>query len=1240
MARDELPGLVRTLVIGSTTELLSVDFRSGEGIGMTGWDGQVHAVRGNSWVPAGKSVWEMGTNEDVTKKADSDYAARTGDPQGAVPSETTFIFVTPRRWPQRDNWAATKREEKIWKDVRAYDADTLEAWLDGNPAVHARVTKMLGRDPDGASDLLAAWNRWSLATVPPVPPAVVTAGREAAAEALIAWLQSEPSVITIEAESSEESFAFIAATILSLPQDEQDVVTQRTLVIHSPEAWDEVIARASPDTRLLLIPTFSQPAAVEASDVGHQVAIPVDRNTPTSGTTVALPRIKRQPVTEALVGVGVSAQEAHELAGIARRSLLMFRRRVSVNAGSVPAWATPENAAEVVPLVLAGAWQEGVPGDEEFLSEICSKPFSEVSAVCARWSGQSDMPVRREGAQWFCVSKRDSWELVARYATASALVKFRNLAVNVLTTSDPALSLGVDKRWAAGVFGHSLPWSRNLMVNVADSLAMIAASSGDFIFSNGMTGQGFVDSIVREVLERATDDESERLWPSLDYALPLLAEASPDVYLEMVESALDQGSLLAVFDPEAEKAVFGNPKHVGLLWSLEALAWSPDHLGLSAIILALLAEREPGGRWSNRPAYSLQQIFLPWHPQTTAGFDERYTVLDAVRTAAPRAAWETLVSLLPSPQVFAQNTYSPTWREWQPDDEPAGLTGSEIIRHCRELVGRLLEDVHTYPSGWVDLIKAMPELPDEQFDAVLADLGRVEISSLDPGDLDAIIRELRGIAHQHRKYEAADWALPDEKVRLIEHELARFTDDDPIEKFSWLFSYHPDIPGVSLSDPNFFAAVAEKQEEAARSVVSDIGLEGIWNLATRCAAPERLGIAVGAVSGDFDLEMLGALDASNEAKRKVAFGYVVSRFSIESWPWALGWIQEAASEWPQERLVRFLLALPPEETTFALAGKYGPRVQKAYWGRFNPYQIESELGRRKAVESILSLELFDYAIPVFGIAKSKGDDLDVDRMLDALRRASFKDKTPESVSSLVYHLKELLLYARGVPGVDRGILAHVEWKFLPILQKDPQVPALILHEELSQNPSFFVELISLIFPRQGSENAEIEVTDEMKNNATQAYSLLKSWKGAPRLDGDGDGPVLADWVEEVRCLLLEKKLLRYGDEFIGGVLFYASGDSSEWPPLQVRQIVDGIRSQDIENGFAISVMNSRGTTWRSLDAGGEQERVLADKYQKLAQAVGIRWPRTQRLLRRISENWDRRARQEDHLAEIREDFWS
>jgi len=45
-------------------------------------------------VPNGISAWEMGTNKDVKRKADSDYEKRRGDLRGIDPAQSTFVFVT------------------------------------------------------------------------------------------------------------------------------------------------------------------------------------------------------------------------------------------------------------------------------------------------------------------------------------------------------------------------------------------------------------------------------------------------------------------------------------------------------------------------------------------------------------------------------------------------------------------------------------------------------------------------------------------------------------------------------------------------------------------------------------------------------------------------------------------------------------------------------------------------------------------------------------------------------------------------------------------------------------------------------------------------------------------------------------------------------------------------------------------------------------------------------------------
>jgi hypothetical protein len=44
--------------------------------------------------------------------------------------------VTSRIWGGRDRWRNARRADGPWADVRAYDADDLETWLERAPSVH------------------------------------------------------------------------------------------------------------------------------------------------------------------------------------------------------------------------------------------------------------------------------------------------------------------------------------------------------------------------------------------------------------------------------------------------------------------------------------------------------------------------------------------------------------------------------------------------------------------------------------------------------------------------------------------------------------------------------------------------------------------------------------------------------------------------------------------------------------------------------------------------------------------------------------------------------------------------------------------------------------------------------------------------------------------------------------------------------------------------------------------------
>jgi transcriptional regulator with XRE-family HTH domain len=210
--QGSLPRLLSTLV--RATGLITLHFPSDEGVQLSGWDGTTHATSQSEYVPAGATGWEISTQHDgIRGKADDDYEKRTKDPLGFNPAESTFIFVTPRQWSQKDEWVAQKKSVGIWRDVRAYDGTDLVHWIETYPAVGQWLATYLRKRPTGAHQLEEIWNEWSRATEWPVTAELILAGRDEQATILLRWLRSPAATYALQGESAEEVVSFQSIAI-------------------------------------------------------------------------------------------------------------------------------------------------------------------------------------------------------------------------------------------------------------------------------------------------------------------------------------------------------------------------------------------------------------------------------------------------------------------------------------------------------------------------------------------------------------------------------------------------------------------------------------------------------------------------------------------------------------------------------------------------------------------------------------------------------------------------------------------------------------------------------------------------------------------------------------------------------------------------------------------------------------------------------------------------------------------
>ena len=167
----------------------------------------------------------------------------------------------------------------------------------------------------------------------------------------------------------------------------------------------------------------------------------------------------------------------------------------------------------------------------------------------------------------------------------------------------------------------------------------------------------------------------------------------------------------------------------------------------------------------------------------------------------------------------------------------------------------------------------------------------------------------------------------------------------------------------------------------------------------------------------------------------------------------------------------------------------------------------------------------------------------------------------------------------------------------------------------------------------------MEEEAKAQNLASQAFQVLHDRAYVPGADDQGviDPVALEDWVKRTRKLLAEAGRGEIGDIKIGEILSAAIREPDEpWPPKPVREIIELARSRALERGFEVGVYNRRGVTVRMPQDGGSQERALAERYRRDAEALRFEWHRTAACLDRIATTYEVDATREDLSAEQRD----
>jgi hypothetical protein len=836
-----------------------------------------------------------------------------------------------------------------------------------------------------------------------------------------------------------------------------------------------------------------------------------------------------------------------------------------------------------------------------------------------------DPPLRRVGQTWRIIDKPAVWDLVSPLITAADMARFRQAAVLVLREPDPALDVPPDRRYAASIFGKPRTYSARLRDSLADTAAFLAGYAGEQILDDGRSGAEHASDLTSAVTETFNADPSGRAWQSAADVLPLLAEASPDVFLSAVETGTkgEIPALLPMFMDAETASNFGMFSwHIPLVEALQALCWSEDYLGRAAAALARLARLDPDLRqWGGlRPAQVLAGVFRIDGPQTPVTLSGRLAVIDELGRRFPAIAWPLLRDIVPERDQPWLRSHHPRWRDWH-RDQGGPVPADQVTAAAGQVASRMIKDAGTDADRWADLVRALAKLPAGHRDRGLSAVEKLDPHTLGgPGQV-TVWRALTEVAARHRRFPGTWWAMPPAVVGRIENAAQRFAPEPPDDLYCGLFSGAPELPGVPHGDHGYWEALQSARRNAVRAVMDSGGACGLLDLGRKSQLPSTAGWSAAEVAGDLLADDLLPLLAADGPDGQVASGYAGARIDADGTRWADDQLQQHP-EWPATQQVKLLLAAPrPTMSLFMLIQRLDPDVQTGFWQQMEPLRILEPEARRTAARELTRHGCPWSAIPMLALLATATSGLsdpdDVDLIETVLMRAAAGPCTDSADAAGRYtEVRDLLDY---LERSSSGTATRARLELLFTILLDQFRPARALPAVLRAEPSVFAEIVSTAYLPDHQTREDADITPARSNLSVIATTALRSWRTPPGSTADGtvDPGYLRDWIDGARHLLAETGHAEVGDQTIGRVLANAPADADGiWPPEPIRDLIEELESTNLEKGLLNGKIHADLIT-RSPASAADADHKAATQFRRWSRQVTAQW-RTAALLRQLA----------------------
>ena len=1233
-----LPELIRKLIVASCTSFPDFHIPIGDSIYKPGFDVKCNIDEDNDYVPTGESVWEIGRDEDFLGKCNEEYKKRTSQTDENERNISTFVFVTPKRWVKPKQNKETKiktfQSKNEWKDIKIYDADDLEMWIELHPVVGLWLARKLRlvppRNIESATDF---WNTFTDAKEFTISSELIIAGRNKQKSEIQHFLNGNPGNLEVQASSDSEAIAFIIASAIEKGDEFKEVFFNRAIVIKGKEELREI---TSNHENLFIIYNSQGNEVIEnpTPELNH-ILNALNFKTNTSGVSLPIPT--GDSFAKSLEDLGLEWEKAYSLSKQCGRSFSALRRILTDIPGRI-SWTENNDVRQLIPIFLLQQIDTRKNGDRQLITKLAQKPFEEYESEIREWSLISDNPVYLVSNHWRVVSPYDLFFALGRFITTSQLRLFEEAVMEALCEIDPALELEPNMRMASALFDKETNYSNKCKEGICQTLILISVFGERAGMNVELDILGWVDGIVRKLLS----NQDLSFWQSVESKIHLLAEASPDSFLISLEGIAKNNptAISSMFNDE-DYDLFSPTYHTHILWALESLAWDSHYFSNVVLLLARLVELDRGGKTANRPLNSLRHIFLLWLPQTYVSQNNRGKVIEILIKQKEEVAFKLLLEIAPKSHDTDHYTHKLLWRNREITVNK--VTRKEWAKGISFVCEKLIEVAGSRIDRWIEIIDLIDDFYNEDRTKLIDTITSIRFV----GSSEALrFREkLRQFIWRHETYSAQDWAITsDDLERLKAYHSSLLSND--VYKYYWYFNVDTieSRKSSGLGYEELIEKTNELRQEALSKINLSLGFDGIIDLSTIVERPWLVGRNLASINQDYQNNLITFLKKDSfDNLYRMAAGYFYGCSEQQDFVW----IENMAKSINQEKsstglLVHFFLSLSPSAQVWKLLEYTSDEAYQDFWRTAYKNAWRLNVASEELNQCIKTLNKFERFSTSLNIIRSERKETPIELIIETLKGLA-THPVEENVNLQLGSYTIIELFKRlDEENVDEKTMQVLEWYYMSLLNDSGgDRPIKHLYNALKESSSFFSEIISwsyILENKSPEEDIRDVNPDFVQNRAKNAHELLESWVNVPGTNSDGiiDLEKLKSWFKESieECSKRDRKSKGYYE--LGKLFGKCREVQKNWPAPEICELIEEIDHEKLDEGFIIGTIDGpRVQASIRPDNGGNPDRYRANKYLTLSKELSFQYPKVARLLKEVSRSYESWAAAMDRDNELK-----